>query len=119
MSLLGIAEFWFLGYDLGPNYDFGSRWARNKREKSDLNELSFWAHEPLRNVKKKSQSLESLNYDIRARIYAQIKILVPDERETDAKKSDFNEFSLWAHEPLINGKKNMSLYGIAQFWFSG
>ena len=36
-------------------------------------------------VKKACQSLESLNYDVRARIYAQITILVLDEHETDAK----------------------------------
>ena len=41
--------------------------------------------ELLRNGKKTCQSLESLNYDVRARIYAQITILVPHEHETDAK----------------------------------
>ena len=29
--------------------------------------------------------MESLNYDVRARIYSQITILVQDEHETDAK----------------------------------
>ena len=32
------------------------------------------------------------------------------------KKSDFKEFSFWAHEPLRNGKKNMAGFGITQFW---
>ena len=44
-------------------------------------------------VNKTCQSLESLNYDVRVSIYAQITILGQDKHETDAKKSDFNEFS--------------------------
>ena len=69
MSLFGIAQFWFSGYDLGPNYEFGSRWAWNRREKSEINVLSFWAHEPVINGKKKTcRSLESLNSDFRATI---------------------------------------------------
>ena len=31
------------------------------------------------------------------------------------KKSDCKEFSLSAHEPLRNGKKNLSGYGVVQF----
>ena len=40
---------------------------------------------PLEMVKKTCQSLESLNYDVRARIQAQITILGQDKHETDAK----------------------------------
>ena len=40
---------------------------------------------PLEMVKKTCQSLESLNYDVRARIFAQITILGQDEKEIDAK----------------------------------
>ena len=41
---------------------------------------------PLEMVKKTSQSLESINYDVRARISAQITILGQDEHEIDTKK---------------------------------
>ena len=34
------------------------------------------------------------------------------------KKSECKEFSFWANEPLRNGKKNMSGFGIAPFWCS-
>ena len=161
MSGLGIAQLWCPSKELGPNYDFGPKWARNRREKLDLKQLSFWAHEPLRNGKKTCPALESLNSYVRARSKAQITILGLNEDETDVKnwtssnsaseltnplemvkkhvrlwnrsilmselgvrpkflfwckKSDFKEFSFWAHEPLRNGKKNISGLGIAQFW---
>ena len=61
-----IALFRCLSWELGPNYDFGPRWARNKRKKSDIKEFSFWAHEPLRNGKKTIQTFESLNSEVRA-----------------------------------------------------
>ena len=40
---------------------------------------------PLEMVKKTCQSLQSHNYDVRARIYAQITILVLGEHEKDKK----------------------------------
>ena len=51
----------------------------------DFRKFSFWAHEPLINGKKIFQTFESLNYDVRARSYAQITILGQDEGEKDAK----------------------------------
>ena len=72
-------------YELGPKYDVGPRWAGNRHEKSDFNEFSFWAHQPLRNGKKTYQAFESLNSDVRARSSAQITILGQEKQETDAK----------------------------------
>ena len=68
MSVFGIAQFWYLSNDLGPNYDFGSRCAQNRRKKSDFNEFGFWAPEPLRNCKKTCQAFESLNSYVQAMI---------------------------------------------------
>ena len=78
----------------------------------DLNEFSFWAHEPLSNGKKACHALESLGSDVRAKSKAKITILGQDEQETEEKKKDSNEFRFWAHEPLRNGKKNMLGFGI-------
>ena len=60
---------------------------------------------PLEMINKTFQAFESLNSDVRARSLSQITILGQDEKETDAKKTEFKEFSFWAHEPLRNGKK--------------
>ena len=99
---------------LGPNYDFGSRWTWNRLEKSDFNEFSFWVHEPLRIGKKKTcQSLESLNYDVRARIQAQITILVLDEHETDAKNQTLTNSAYGLTKPLEMVKKHVNLWNRA------
>ena len=68
MPVHGIAQLRCSSYDLGPNSDFGSRWAWNRREKSDFNEFSFWAHEPLRIGKKNMSVFGIAQYDVRARI---------------------------------------------------
>ena len=49
--------------------------------------------------------MESLNYDVRARIYAQITILVPDEHETDAKNRNLTNSASDLTNPLEMGKK--------------
>ena len=119
MPVFGIAQLWCSSKDLGPNYDFGSKWAWYKREKSDFNEFNFWTHEPLINGKKNMPVFGiaqfwfsgydlGLNYEFGSR-------WAWNRRE----QTDFNEFSFWAHEPLINGEKSMPVFGIAQFWFSG
>ena len=116
MSGFGIAQFWCPSSELGPNYNFRPRWARNRREKQDFKEFSFWNHEPLRNGKKNMLGFGIAqfccpsyelgpNYDFGPR-------WAPNRRE----KSDFKEFSLWAYEPIRNGKKNMPGFGITQLW---
>ena len=50
-----------------------------------LRNSAFELKNPLEMVKKTSQALESLNYDVRARRQAQITILGLDEHEADAK----------------------------------
>ena len=60
---------------------------------------------PLEMVKKTCQSLESLNYDVRARIYAQITILVPDEHETGAKNRNLTNSAFDLMNPLEMVKK--------------
>ena len=67
ISGFGIAEFWCSRWELGRNYDVGTRWAWNRNEKSDFKEFSFWPHEPLRNGKKPIQAFESLNSEVRTR----------------------------------------------------
>ena len=60
---------------------------------------------PIEMVKRTSQSLESLNYDVRARIYAQITILVLDEQETDAKNRTLTNSASELTNPLEMVKK--------------
>ena len=60
---------------------------------------------PLEMVKKTCQSLESLNYDVRARIYSQITILVSDEHETDAKNRNLTNSASDLTNPLEMVKK--------------
>ena len=60
---------------------------------------------PLRNGKKTCQSLESFNYDVPARIYSQITILVPDEHETDAKNRTLTNSTSEFTNPLEMVKK--------------
>ena len=78
--------------------------------KTDFNELSFWAHEPLRNGKKNMSGfgiaqfwcprLElGWNYDVRPRC-----------AWNRHEESDFNEFSFWAHKPLRNGTKTIQAF---------
>ena len=56
-------------FELGvrPKLRFWTKMSINGRVKSDLNEFSFLAHEPLRNGKKTFQTFESLNFEVRAR----------------------------------------------------
>ena len=56
-------------------------------------------------VKKTCQSLESLNYDVRARILAQITILGQDEHETDAKNQTLTNSTSELTNPLEIVKK--------------
>ena len=65
-------------------------------------------------VKKTSHSLESLNYDVRVRIYAQITILGQDKHETDAENRTLTNSAFELTNPL-EMVKNMSLFEIAQF----
>ena len=65
-------------------------------------------------VKKTCQSLESLNYDVRVRIYSQITILGQDKHETDAKNRTLTNSAFELTNPL-DMVKNMSLFEIAQF----
>ena len=66
-------------------------------------------------VKKTIQAFESINYDVRARILSQITILVPDEKEIDAKNGTSTNSAFELTNPLEMVKKNMSVFGIAQF----
>ena len=54
--------------------------AKNRTSTNSASDLTN-----LRNGKKTCQALESLNFDVRPRSWAQIKILGLDEHETDAK----------------------------------
>ena len=65
-------------------------------------------------VNKTCQSLESLNYDVRVSIYAQITILGQDKHETDAKNRALTNSAFELTKPL-EMEKNMSLFEIAQF----
>ena len=65
-------------------------------------------------VNKTCQSLESLNYDVRVRIYAQITILVLGEHEKVAKIRTLTNSSSELTNPLEMVKKNMTVFGIAQ-----
>ena len=56
-------------------------------------------------VKKTCQSLESINYDVRARIQAQITILGQDENETDAKNPTLTNSAYELTNPLEMVKK--------------
>ena len=56
-------------------------------------------------VKKTCQPLESLNYDVRARIQAQITILGQDEHETDAKNRTLTNSVSELTNPLEMAKK--------------
>ena len=78
------------------NYDFVPRWASNGREKSDFNEFSFWAHESLRNGKKKIQA-----FDLSI-LMSELEVSPEEHRR---EKLGCKEFSFGSHEPLINGKK--------------
>ena len=49
--------------------------------------------------------MESLNYDVRARIYAQITILVLDEQVTDAKSRTLTNSASELTNPLEMVKK--------------
>ena len=116
LSGLGIAQFWCPSYELGANYDFGPRWARNKREKLDFKEFSFWTHKPLRNGKNNMSDFGIAQFWCPSLELGPIYDFGPRWARNRREKSDLNEFSLWAHEPLRNGKKNISDFGIAQLW---
>ena len=57
-----------------------------------LTNSSFELTNAFEMVKKTCQSLESLNYDVRARISAHITILCQDEQDL-GENADFNELS--------------------------
>ena len=59
--------------------------------------------------------MESLNFDVRDRIKAQITILCQDENETDANNRTLINSASELTNPLEMVKKNMSSFGIAQF----
>ena len=59
--------------------------------------------------------MESLNYDVRARIYAQITIFVLDEHEKVAKNPTLTNSASELTNPLEMVKKNVTVFGIAQF----
>ena len=61
--------------------------------------------------------MESLNYDVRVSIYAEITILGQDKHEKDAKNRTLTNSDFELTNPL-EMVKNMSLFEIAQFWFS-
>ena len=52
--------------------------------------------------------MSELGVRLKLRFWAKMSMVV-------CEKSDFNEFSFLAHEPLRNGKKNISGFLIAQF----
>ena len=69
---------------------------------------------PFKIVKITCQSLELLNYDVRAWISAQITILGQDEEEKDAKNRTLTNSASELTHPLEMVKKNMSVFEIAQ-----
>ena len=71
--------------------------AKNLTSRTSDSELTT----PLEMVKKTIQDFESLNYDVRARIQAQITISGLDEQETDAK----NRISSNSDSELMNPQK--------------
>ena len=50
-----------------PKLRFWAKMSKKRTRKSDFNELTFSAHEPLEMVKKIFQAFESLNFEVRAR----------------------------------------------------
>ena len=52
MPIFRIAQLWCPSKDLGPNYDFGTSWAGNKREKSNFNDSASEFTNSLEMVKK-------------------------------------------------------------------
>ena len=66
-------------------------------------------------VKKKCQTFESLNSDVRARSEAQITILGLDEHETYVKNRPLRYSASELTNPLEMVKKNMLGFVIAQF----
>ena len=77
--------------------------AKNRTLTNSTSELT----NPLEMVKKTCHSLESLNYDLRARIEAQITILGQDEHETEAKNRTLMNSASELTNPLEMVKKNM------------
>ena len=75
-----------------------------------LTNLASELTNPLEMVKKTCQSLELLNSDFRARIKAQITILVPDEHETDAQNRTFTNSAYDKTNPFEMIKKNMPVF---------
>ena len=58
--------------------------------------------------------MESLNYDVQARIYSQITILVQDEHETNAKNQTLTNSASELTNLLEMVKKKMTVFGIAK-----
>ena len=82
-----------------------------------LTNSSYELTNPLEIVKKTCLSLESLNYDVRARIYAQITILGQDEHETDAKNWTLTNLTSELTNPLEMVKKHASLWNRSMMMF--
>ena len=80
--------------------------AKNRTLTNSTSELT----NPLENVKKTCHSLESLNYDVRAWIYAQITILVPYEHKKDAQSRTLTNSASELTNPLEMVKKHASLW---------
>ena len=91
-----------------PEIGVGPRWATNGREKSNINEFSFSAHEPLRNGKKTIQAFESLNSDARDRSWVEITKLGQDEHETNTKNQSSTNLASEVTNPLGMVKKTNS-----------
>ena len=87
--------------------------AKNRTLTNSTSELT----NVLEMVKKTCQSLESLNYDVRARSYAQITILVPDEHEKDAKNWTLTNSDSELTNPLEMVKKHASLWNSSFLMF--
>ena len=99
--------------DLGvwPNYDLGSKWVGNKREKWNINDNSSSELTNHLEMVKKHVRLWSFSFLMpELRVRPKFWFLGRDEHETDAKKSDFIVFDLWAHKTLKNGKKSCQAF---------
>ena len=79
--------------------------SRKQTQKIGLMNSSSELTNPLDIVKKTIQAFESINSDVRARILSQITILVPDEKEIDAKKRTSTNSAFELSNPLEMVKK--------------
>ena len=65
---------------------------------------------PIEMVKKKIQASESINYHVRARIQAQITILVQDEHDTDPKNRTLTNSTFELKNPLEMVKNTIQAF---------